>query len=304
MTAPSAPPPHTIASGIAALERRFDLAPLPPAGSPVFVLASAWRSGSTLVQRLLVSTSELLMWGEPYDHCSLIRRLANSLKPFDDRWPPEPYIVDPGDPPSAEKWIANAYPSPDHLLAAHRAFFDRLFDDPAREAGYERWGVKGVRLDGTHARYLRLLYPDARIVFLHRNPYDAFLSYRLLHDIRSHSYWWYHRWPDEQVATAEHFGTIWTRLTGSFLEVVDDVGGTVIAYEDIVRGNGLAELEAATGITIDRDTLENRVGGTGQQRGRWDGVDRSLRPDELVELQTTAGRLARSLGYVGPSEVT
>ena len=269
----------------------------------MFVLASAWRSGSTLVQRLLVSTSQLLMWGEPYDHCSLIRRLADSLRPFDDRWPPEPYVVDPDDPPSAEKWIANAYPDPDHLLGAHRAFFDRLFDLSAREAGYERWGLKAVRLDGEHARYLRLIYPDARIVFLHRNPYDAFLSYRLLHDIRSHSYWWYHRWPDEQVGTAEHFGAIWTRLTGSFLDAVDDVGGTVVAYEDIVRGRGVDQLEAATGITIDRNTLEKRVGGTGQQRGQWDGADRFLRPNELTELQATAGRLARSLGYVGPSEV-
>jgi hypothetical protein len=286
------------------MELRFDPTPLPESSAPVFVLASAWRSGSTLAQRLLVSTGQVLMWGEPYDHCSLIRRLADSLKPFDDRWPPEPYIVDPNDPPTAEKWIANAYPDPNHLLGAHRAFFDRLFDDPAHEAGYDRWGLKGVRLDGEHARYIRLIYPDARIVFLHRNPYDAFLSYRLLHDIRSHSYWWYHHWPDEQVATSAHFGTIWARLTGSFLDAADDVGGTVIAYEDIVRGNGIDQLEAATGITIDRSTLENRVGGTGQQRGQWDDADRFLRPNELAELQATAGRLARSLGYVGPSEVT
>lgn len=303
MNAPPVPPTHTIASGIAALEQRFDLESLPNASAPVFVLASAWRSGSTLVQRLLVSTSELLMWGEPYDHCSLIRRMADSLSPFDDRWPPEPYIVDPDDPPSADKWIANAYPDPEHLLGAHRAFFDRLFADPAQEAGYRRWGLKGVRLDGEHARYLRLIYPDARFVFLHRNPYDAFLSYRLLHDIRSHSYWWYHRWPDEQVATAGHFGEIWARLTGSFLDAAEDIDGTVIAYEDIVRGSGVDRLEAATGITINRSILEKRVGGTGQQRGQWDGVDRSLRPDELADLQATAGRLARGLGYAGPSEV-
>ena len=117
---------HTISSGLASLQERFDPVPMPDGNAPVFMLASAWRSGSTLTQRLLVSSNRLLMWGEPYDHSSLIRRLAESMAPFDDRWPPDPYIVDPDDPPSADRWIANAYPDPDHLVAAHRAFFDRL----------------------------------------------------------------------------------------------------------------------------------------------------------------------------------
>lgn len=33
---------------------------------PVFVLASAWRSGSTLVQRVLSSGPELFVWGESH----------------------------------------------------------------------------------------------------------------------------------------------------------------------------------------------------------------------------------------------
>ena len=292
---------HTITDGLAALSSRFDPIPMPEANAPVFMLASAWRSGSTLTQRLLVSSNELLMWGEPYDHSSLIRRMAESMAPFDEKWPPDPYIVDPDDPPSADKWIANAYPDPDYLVSAHRAFFDRLFADAAHEAGYARWGLKGVRLDGEHARYLKLIYPDARFVFLHRNPYDAFLSYRLLHDIRTHSYWWYHRWPDDQVSTATHFGEIWTRLTTSFLETADAVGGVVIAYEDLIRGHGVDQLERATGITVDRSILERRVGGTGQQKGTWEDVDRTLRPGEIAELQATTGRLARRLGYAGPS---
>jgi hypothetical protein len=292
---------HTITSGLAALTKRFDPIPPPDANAPVFMLASAWRSGSTLTQRLLVSSNEILMWGEPYDHSSLIRRLAESMAPFDARWPPDPYIVDPDDPPSADRWIANAYPDPDYLVSAHRAFFDRLFADAAHEAGYHRWGLKGVRLDGEHARYLKLIYPDARFVFLHRNPYDAFLSYRLLHDVRTHSYWWYHRWPDDQVATATRFGEIWTKLTESFLEAVDVVGATVIAYEDLIRGHGVDQLEQATGIRVDRAILERRVGGTDQQRGEWDNVDRSLRSDELADLQAATGRLARRLGYVGPT---
>ncbi len=301
LTAPPTPDgEHTITGGLETLAKRFGLEPMPTGVAPVFVLASAWRSGSTLVQRLLVSSGDLLMWGEPYDHSSLIRRLADSMSPFDGKWPPAAYFVDPADPPTPDRWIANAYPAPHHLVAAHRAFMDRLFTEPAREAGFDRWGLKGVRLDGEHARYLQYLYPDARFVFLHRNPYDAFLSYRLLHDIRPHSYWWYHRWPDIQVSTAEHFGAIWAAVTESFLEHSVDLNGGVVAYEDIVRGD-LDTLEAAAGVTIDRSVLGDRVGATEDQKGTWKDANRSLTEEERLSIEVAAGAVARQLGYVGPT---
>jgi hypothetical protein len=302
LTTPSTPDgEHTIVGGLDTIAKRFDLEPLPTGTAPVFVLASAWRSGSTLLQRMLVSTGELLMWGEPYDHSALIRRLADSVAPFDGKWPPDPYIVDPADPPTPDKWIANAYPAPHHLMAAHRAFFDTLFTEPAREAGFERWGLKAVRLDGEHARYLQYLYPDARFVFLHRNPYDAFLSYRLLHDIRPHSYWWYHRWPDIQVSTAEHFGAIWASVTESFLDNIAEVNGDVVAYEDVMRGD-LTTFERATGLTIDPSVLEDRVGATADQKGVWKEANRSLSDEERASIEVAAGAVARRLGYVGPTD--
>jgi len=301
MEAPPVPADHTIARGLDMIQQRFAPEPLPPANEPVFMLASAWRSGSTLVQRLLVSSGELLMWGEPYDRTGLIRRLAESTMAFDEEWPPVPFIVDPARPPTAERWIANAYPTPEDLLAAHRALLDRLFAEPARRYGFRRWGLKEVRIGGEHALYLRRIYPDARFVFLHRNPYDAFLSYRLLHEIRTHSHWWYHRWPDHQVETATQFGEVWKRLTTSFVDFADRVGATVIAYEDIVLGSGADLLAEATGIAIDASVLRSRVGATDQQRGQWEGATTSLHPNEIADLQAVTGRLARRLGYAGPT---
>ena len=216
---------YTITGGLAALHDRFDLEALPFGSRPVFLLSAGWRSGSTLVQRLLVSGGELLMWGEPYDHAGLIQRLADSLRVFEEpwppgdpqgNWPPDGYFVDPADPPSAGQWIANAYPHPANLLAAHREFFDRLFDDPAQMSGFDRWGVKAVRLSGEHAVYLREIYPDARFVFLYRNPWDAWLSYRRRHEERESAYWWFHRWPDEEVSTPAHVASIWKRLIEKF----------------------------------------------------------------------------------------
>ena len=292
---------RSIPQGLNALYRRFDIEPLPPGDAPVFLLASAWRSGSTLMQRLLISGDELLMWGEPYDQSALIRGLAKSVIPFDDKWPPENYIIDPSDPPTADKWIANAYPAPPDLMAAHRAFFDRLFGKPAQNLGFSRWGLKGVRLSGEHAVYLKRIYPDARFVFLYRNPYDAFLSYRLLHDIRSHSYWWWHLWPDDQVNTATRFGEIWHDLTASFLEWGPQLEAAVVAYEDIAHGRDLDRVEQATGLTISPHVLKKNVGGTGDQKGNWEEAQTTLDSAELSALTRTVGVLARRLGYVGPT---
>ncbi|MBU1227620.1 MAG: sulfotransferase [Actinobacteria bacterium] len=298
----------TIAEGLDSLISRFGLPGLPPGGAPVFLLSAGWRSGSTLAQRLLVSSGRLLMWGEPYDHCGLIRSVAESLRSFaapwppgssKGLWPPAGYIVDSHDPPSSGSWIANAYPHPADLLAAHRALFDRLFAHPAAEMGFELWGIKEVRLDGEHALYLKTLYPDARLVFLHRNPWDAWLSYRRRHDERASAYWWFRRWPDEEVSTPADFGAIWQRMAESFLTWGPVLGAATIAYESMVRGESLDALEWAAGAEVDGSVLRKRLGGSPADRR--DGRPR-LEAAEAAEIATAVGGTAVRLGYTGPTE--
>ena len=45
---------------------------------PVFVLSAGWRSGSTLLQRMIMENNrDLLMWGEPFPHCNIHDGLVN-----------------------------------------------------------------------------------------------------------------------------------------------------------------------------------------------------------------------------------
>ena len=47
---------------------------------PIFIFAAIWRSGSTLLQRLLCSDPSLILWGEPYTDTDLLPRLARGAK--------------------------------------------------------------------------------------------------------------------------------------------------------------------------------------------------------------------------------
>ena len=54
---------------------------------PIFILAAGWRSGSTFLQRLVMSREEAFIWGEPYRHAALVDSLASQVKVFTDVWP-------------------------------------------------------------------------------------------------------------------------------------------------------------------------------------------------------------------------
>src|SRR6185312_15863227 len=122
----------------------------------------------TLLQRMIIRSC--LIWGEPFGHAGTIEALADPVRCFTERWP-EPHHFYHGEDADilSRRYIANLYPSVGDLLRAHQAYFARLFAEPARRNGAERWGIKEVRLDCDHAFYLRWLFPRARFLFLIRN---------------------------------------------------------------------------------------------------------------------------------------
>ena len=69
----------------------------PPPGtssySPIFILSAGWRSGSTLLQRLILSAKEVVIWGEPFDKSGIVKNLSNMFLPFCKEWPPENYYL-------------------------------------------------------------------------------------------------------------------------------------------------------------------------------------------------------------------
>lgn len=255
---------------------------------PIFLLSAGWRSGSTLLQRLIMSDSQVLIWGEPYDECGIIQVLADSMKAFRPDWPPQEYFHD-GTPPEklTGDWIANLFPSLQDFRKGQRALFDVLFAEPAKRAGATRWGIKEVRLGAEHCAYLRWLYPKARFIFLYRNPLEAYRSYC------RYGRSWYDTFPDKSMFTPTAFGQHWRRLMEGFLRDATQFDALVVCYEDLIAGRKpLGDMETHLRIHIDPSILKSKVGSS--ERGGEKAVVSRL---EQWLLRRAVAPIAEQLGY-------
>lgn len=273
--------------GLAAIKCRWPGLTSPNCERPVFLLAAGWRSGSTFLQRTIMP--ECFLWGEPYERTWVIDSLARSLEAFSDHWPDPDFFYRGQEPHDlASQFIANLYPPVERFLDAHLAFFDSLFASPARKAGSQRWGLKEVHLGVEHAAYLRWLYPQASILLLYRNPYDAWRSYAAR---RAIGWRWYYRWPDQPI-TPQLFGRHWRTLTSGFLEQHERCGALLVRYEELAQGN-FAPIEEHVGFVLSRSAAEVHV-----KEG-----PPPLEKIAEADLQELAGEvepLASELGYSPP----
>lgn len=290
-------PKPRVAAGVKALGQPDADVGTDPPDDPIFVMSAGWRSGSTLLQRVINSSGSTLVWGEPLQECGPLSRLSQMLLAFDPSAGrlQRTYLGDVSATNARElahSWSATLSPLPADLLEAQRHFLRRLFAHPAEKAGFGRWGVKETIVGGDGARHLKLLFPRSRIVFLVRNPLDAWLSYRP---------WitepWFTAWPDGAVDSPKSFGRLWAELADSFLAFLADGDALLLKYEDLHDRQALLRLadHCGLGLDLDLDAMQERVGSSSQQ---WFKYPRSTLPRwERGVLRRTCGSVAAKLGY-------
>ena len=209
----------------------------PPAGAavraPVFLFSAGWRSGSTLLQRMITASGEVLIWGESG---GALEMFANAMECYAQ-------MLGPGEkrykfgfggngalqyeelrasgPEGVHKWVACVTPPEVTFDHAFRDFFDAVYGRPAADLGYPNWGVKSVICGIDSARFLRRIYPAAKFLFLVRNPVDCLTSIKR------------RNWMDHprDVDPLSHFAGRWRRLAEEFRTA--DFGYSV-RYEDLV----------------------------------------------------------------------
>jgi hypothetical protein len=240
--------------------------------APIFLLSTGWRTGSTLLQRILVTDPRLLLWGEPLGEMTVVSRIAEMMSHFISStnlqlWKNQEDSILAA---LSTSWVANLYPSSNDFRLALRSLFDQWLGEPARQRGFSRWGFKEVRLGGTEASLLRWLYPNAKFVLISRHPYDC---YRSMAD----SHWdqiVYYRHPDVPVDSAASFAQHWNRLAVSWSELPPEFPSFHIKYEELIGGKvDFRKLESWLGIEIKEGVaLSVSVGSTAKRSrlSRWE----------------------------------
>ena len=201
---------------------------------PVFVFASSWRSGSTLVQRYITSTGNTLIWGETG---GALNSIAESIAGWqqitaDSKQRFAGGLGGKGEATfhkfitctkqeQAQQWIANLSPPFNELLAGLRTLFDTIYAEHAQKLWYPNWGIKETRCDLNTAIQLQRLFPQARFVFLVRNPFDVILSVKRRD--------WLGK--DNSHATLKYFATHWLTRAEQFRQANF---GLTLRYEDFV----------------------------------------------------------------------
>lgn len=251
--------------------------------APVLILGAGWRSGTTLLQRMIVSTNETLVWGEPWNRSQPTRSLVAQGRAISDEWLGILPSISPQDRDLDHSWIANLFPGIEHLLRAQQRYLLTLFRDPAHAAGYGNWGIKEVRLAGADLRYLTMLFPRSRALVVHRDPRDAWASYRAM-GLQS-----YRRWPGHRVDTVRRFARNWADLATSLSAAAGPCDALVLRYDRLHDEETLAAIEAHVGSTIDRSVVDDHVGGSKNVA--------ALNVYERRTIQRVAGPVMERLGY-------
>ncbi len=282
---PLPPSPTQVRAGLFALGASPETA---DAEQPIFVLGCGWRSGSTLLQRIIMTDQRVLIWGEPLGRLAPLTRLSDLVTHVGESAPPSQFTdlgrLDAADP--ATDWIANLFPGGDDLRCGLRALLDRWLAVPARDRGYARWGLKDVRLSSADALVLRWLYPGAHLLVLVRDPFDAWRSLRTV----AEEWGTFERYPDRPVSDADAFGRFWNRLALSWSDPQSPQCAIRLRYEDVVAGE-LGDLNERLGLDLEpARALAARVGASAG----------GMPPDQemgAIESTTRDGR--RAWGYPG-----
>lgn len=276
---------RSITHGLDKINRRWPTVKSTEQSAPVFILSAGWRSGSTLIQRLIMSHKSILVWGEPYSHARIISHLADSVSAITDTWPQDEWFIDHYDLNKiSSTFVANMYPSIKDLQLACLSYMKILLEEPARQRGFQYWGLKDVRLTIEDARFIKWLFPKAKFVFLCRNPYNAYKSYRA---DRS----WYQEWPDKPVFTARQFGLHWNSLVKGFYQGAAELEGLFLRYEDVLKsGSDFSALENYLDFELDAALLERKVGSHNRST-------EALTKFESSQLRKEVLNMSKQLGY-------
>jgi Sulfotransferase family len=183
--------------------------PRPSVATPILVLGAGHRCGSTLIQRLLSSHPDVLIWGEHEGQLRELLVASAKLRNWSDTLGRRARDMFEGG--QYQSFMANLMPEAGHVDDAARLFVRRLFAETAAAGGRPVWGFKEIRYGRPEVDDLARLFPGLAVVYIVRDPRDVLRSL----DVWERLGVWTRGMTEFSVAA-------WRRIAASFLDTPPD----------------------------------------------------------------------------------
>lgn len=247
----------------------------------IVISAAAHRSGSTLLQRIVNSRKENLIWGEHQgvvtDFLDIYKKVRNYS--LDYRKERSGYF-DNGENPNV--WTATMTPEfpfvEQAVVESVKAFMNALYSQ-YRDT-HDTVGFKEVRYGEQELKLLRKCFPEAEFLLVVRNPIHTWQS---LLNCKG----WY---KDDVKSTAIK----WNQNTGGYLSFAEtDSKSHLILYENLINKDPatLNTIEACAKVPREQilEVMNNKIGSTASD---------TITDEDKSIIVEVCGQRMRQLGYL------
>lgn len=204
--------------------------------NPVFIFSAGPACGNKFIQELVSSSKEVLVWSAPagaLNHIlEAIRLMDMSLSPGvmgvltgANKNKVQKKILKPED--DARPHVANMRFSVKHMQRSFQQLFSTLYGMPSSKFGFQTWGISDHTANRQTCDMLRLIFPDAKFVFVIRHPIDCLRQIKKS-GLRPRDHWGRLL---EEKHTLDWFVANWAKLADDFYGMPDSFS---IRYEDVL----------------------------------------------------------------------
>jgi len=273
--------------------RGADLTELAQRFQPVIVTAPTARNGITLLQRLLNSTRQTIVFGENVQLVETLPALVAANHSLHYNMGPqirqsrEKFLHE-----TTEYWSSNLWPETEPMMRLSFETFYKavaIYDGSARQYGFHQWGIKNPMTSTQMIHRLAQLMPNARFVLIYRNPFEVVASAKARRFVQS----------EQQVAD---YARQWQERLNAATQQQDRL--LMVKYEDLTA-NGDAEigrLEGFTGVPgIDRKVLSRKINTFRGETADGHAPDEYIAPEGLTdrERELIVEQAGDAMGWAG-----